>query len=542
MLQVVLVAYLELCSANVRLQWPQPPLERKRLHCNGCFLDRLPGTRTCDFQYGSKCTKEAGCLRVDARCLEGPLPGFSDPMRCCCLPGDGVTNTSLCDIVNFISVPFLFTHCQLRCCEHRKCGPGCAGQDEECGEALPPYGGPCRISINATAAQQSEANCCLWGRGVDCASQQQVPCCLEADVHPWQVCQATQAACMLKPTTTTLSPLPANDSALLPAVCSAVLLLLLVAVLFLVCRKRQHGVEGRDRLLREAGPSVSLVEVVPASKRCAIVISCSKFAGGSPSLDDIDKAHEQGSQVCKLFQEELSFDIVSHEKDVTTTAVFWKIIASLLQELDGEPNVLLVLYFITHGVDVDFNLHMAMIAAAPLVLHDEYYLTKVGLQRGFQTIDNASDAERLHQCKPLEYMNLVIFADTCRSPPPPDAASAKGTQSWYKARHLQKKGKPARIGFVHACEHDRPALGEFTEVFLDLAKEPQSLDALIDKMRTRLEANTGAGRQQRVCCDSGSLVLKDIYLHPGSGVPSSSSSTILGPASSNGWQRSEASP
>ena len=217
-----------------------------------------------------------------------------------------------------------------------------------------------------------------------------------------------------------------------------------------------------------------------------------------------------------------------------TTAAFWQIVARLLRDLSGEPHVLLVLYFITHGVEVNFNLHMAMSSAAPLVLHDEWYLTKVDLQHRFQTIDSSSEAQHHHNCKPLAYMNLVIFADTCRSPPRQEAKTdSGGMPHWPKACHLQQRDKPARICFVHACKYHRPALGHFTEVFLKLAREPQSLDTLIDSMREELENCTGAGRQQRVCCDSGSLNLKDIYLHPASGLPSSSS-TILGPTSSEG--------
>ncbi|CAE7943094.1 unnamed protein product [Symbiodinium sp. KB8] len=527
-LLVVLVAYLDLCSANARQQWPQPPLRRTRHHCNACFLDETP-RETCDFQLKRTCTEKAGCLRPDARCLEAPYADYH--MRCCCLPENGVTSTSLCGVVGFLNMPLRFNHCILKCCEHHNCGNGCAAKEEGCGDALPPFEGPCRIVANATAAQQTNANCCLWSKGVSCTSSQQEPCCLEAAVHPGQVCQPTQAACMIKPT-----PLPASGSGLLLPVCMVVVLVLvgLVAAVVMPCSRRQPGHAGRERLLREAGPAVSLVEVPAASKRCVVVISCGKFTGGSPSLDAIDSAHDQGSRVCKLFQDELGFDVVQHEQDVPTTAAFWQMVARLLRDLDGEPHVLLVLYFITHGVEHDCNLRMAMSAAAPLVLDDEWYLTKVDLQHRFQTIDNSSEAQRLHNCKPLAYMNLVIFADTCRRPPPQEARTAsRGIPHWPKACHLQKRDKPARICFVHACEYHRPALGHFTEAFLQLARVPQSLDALIDSMREELEKSTGKGRQQRVCCDSGSLNLKDVYLHPASGLPSSSS-TILGPTGSEG--------
>ena len=254
-LLVVLVAYLELCSANVRQQWPQPPLRRTRHHCNACFLDESPH-ETCDFRLERTCTEKAGCLRPDARCLEAPLHGSLDfHMRCCCLPENGVTSTSLCSVVNFFNVPFRFQHCILKCCEYHNCGNGCAAKEEGCGDALPPFEGPCRIVANATAAEQTTANCCLWSKGVSSTSSQQEPCCLEAAVHPGQVCQATQAACMIKPT---ISPLPASDSGLSPGVCVVVVVLFgLVAGVVVLFSRRQPGHAGRERLLREAGPAVS---------------------------------------------------------------------------------------------------------------------------------------------------------------------------------------------------------------------------------------------------------------------------------------------
>ena len=360
---------------------------------------------------------------------------------------------------------------------------------------------------------------------------------MEADVRPGQICQATQAACFVKPSTT-MSPQPASGITLPKTICVTGALLLLLGLLIgmAVARFRGRDHESRERLLRESGPAVPLVEVSPTGMRVAVVITCGKFTGGNPSLENLDGAHEQGLRVDKLFRDGLGFDFVQHVKDVPTTAAFWEEVGGVLRQLNGKERVLLVLYFITHGVDVDSNLHMAMSAAAPLALLDEYYLTKASLQRGFQTIERASDAKSLYNCQPLPYLNVVIFTDTCRKQPPQGATMGQPRQA--AARHLQMRDKPARIGFVHACDRDRPATGDFTEVFLEMAGEPCSLDALIDSMRIKLEATTGAGRQQRICCDVGSLVLKDIFLHPASGLPSSSSSTILAPTCSESGQTS----
>ena len=313
-------------------------------------------------------------------------------------------------------------------------------------------------------------------------------------MHPGQLCQPTQAACMIKPSTTAI-PEPAGGSSLAETVCivSAALSVLGLVAGVVITQCRGRGPEARERLLREAGPAMSLVEVPPTGRRVAIIVTCEHFKAGSPSFDNIDGARGQGLRLKSMFEDELGFDsdFVVHEPDVLTTADFWQVVARLLQRLNGEPHVLLVLYFITHGVDVDFNLHMAMGAAAPRALLDEYYLTKAALQRGFQTIECASDAKRLYNCQPLPYMNVAIFTDTCQWPPPPGAT--RGVPPEANVRHLQVRDKPARIGFVHACERARPATGSFTEVFLEMAREPRSLDALIDSMRAKLETSTGFG-------------------------------------------------
>ena len=166
-----------------------------------------------------------------------------------------------------------------------------------------------------------------------------------------------------------------------------------------------------------------------------------------------------------------------------------------------------------------------MSAASPKVVHEEYYLTKVSLQRAFRDIHNEKDSRDLHDCQPLEFLNVVIFEDTCRSPPPEQALVLRPRKP-PEASQLRKRDKPAQVGFVHPCESGQVATGAFTETFIELAKEPQNLHVLIERIRDQLAKKTGHGRQERVCYD-GSLVLRHLHLHPASSGAASSTNTIV---------------
>ena len=310
---VVLVAYswLQLCSIAGQREVPRAPIKRTRHHCKGCVIEHAP-FQTCDFGYNRQCSEKAGCLRKDGRCLEMPANEPQNHIRCCCLPENGVTGHSSCEVVDFWYVPPLYHQCVVDCCQHRPCGVGCAEEGEGCGDALPPYSGKCYVMLNATASEQTQKNCCLWKGGVDCLSELGENCCMEAQVQPGQRCQAPPGDCLAK-RSTTLPPTTqlSNDVSAVVALAAVFLTLAAGSVACLVVRRRQDCPQQREHLLvPQAGPCMPLEDLPPCSMRAALIVSCSSFTGGFEPIQD---AHEQGERLKTTFQE-LSFNKVKHER------------------------------------------------------------------------------------------------------------------------------------------------------------------------------------------------------------------------------------
>lgn len=371
--------------------------------------------------------------------------------------------------------------------------------------ALPPWDGSCRLHGNSSAREQTKKNCCLNGVGVNCSSVYFQPCCLEADVQVGYTCQPKTAGCKAPPSQNRGSISIWEGLAIFV---SSILVLLLCILGGLAWQRRS-----RDRLLREDGSLLDLREVTPTKSRHALIILNSTFHGGFNELQDLPS-----EELRDLFSQKLNFADVLLEENVPTIQRFLEILSQFLQRVNGKDHVLLVIYFITHGVNVEGNLHLAMTAASPEVVVKPYYVTKDWLRSILRDLHDKDVAWRSFKCKPLAYASIVVYADTCQKDLP--SSANRPAEGWKmlecepgrQTRHLRVRDKPARIGFVHACESGRVACGWFTQHFLALAGLKQSFRSLHDQLKARLEDSTGAGRQERLCVDDGSLNFNDLFL------------------------------